>query len=113
MVLFVAHIIMKIFININSVIMRIVTMRMVIMRIVILRIVMMRIVIMWMVILRIVIMTHDMGIAMILKPVQLVQMEDGEHDRQDVDKDPDGVQHIVAVRTLRPRLRIFFRSPRC
>ena len=112
MVLFVAQVIMRIFININSVIMRIITMRMVIMRIVIIRIVMMRIVIMWMVILRIVIMTHDMRIVMILKPVQLVQMEDGEHDRQDVDENPDGVQHIVAVRTLRPRLRIFFRSSR-
>ena len=77
-----APFIMRIFININSVIMRIIIMRIATMRIV-----------------------------MILKPVQLVQMEDGEHDRQDVDEDPDGVQHIVAVRTLRPRLRIFFRSP--
>ena len=75
---------MRIFININSVIMRIA----------IIRIVMMRIV-------------------KLLQPVQLVQMEDGEHDCQDVDKDPDGVQHIVAVRTLRPRVRISFRSPRC
>ena len=61
----------------------------------------------------IVILTHDMRIVMILKPVQLVQMEDGEHDCQGVDEDPDGVQHIVAVRTLRPRVRIFFRSPIC
>ena len=74
MVLYVARVIMRIFININSVIMRIA----------IIRIVMMRIV-------------------KLLQPVQLVQMEDGEHDRQDVDQDPDGVQHIVAVRTLRPR----------
>ena len=85
MVLYVACVTMRIFININSVTMRIVTMR-------------------------IVIMTHDMRIVMILKPVQLVQMEDGEHDCQGVDEDPDGVQHIVAVRTLRPRVRIFFRS---
>ena len=88
MVLYVACVTMRIFININSVTMRIVTMR-------------------------IVIMTHDFRIVMIIQPVQLVQMEDGEHDCQDVDEDPDGVQHIVAVRTLRPRLRIFFRSPRC
>ena len=73
----------------------------------------MRMVIMRIVTMRIVIMTHDMRIVMILKPVQLVQMEDGEHDRQDVNEDPDGVQHIVAVRTLRPRSRIYFRSPRC
>ena len=83
MVLYVALVIMRIFININSVIMRIV------------------------------IMTHDMKIVKLLQPVQLVQMEDGEHDRQDVDQDPDGVQHIVAVRTLRPRVGIFFRSPSC
>ena len=77
------------------------------------KIIIMRIVIMGIDIIRIDIMTHDMRIVMILKPVQLVQMEDGEHDCQDVDEDPDGVQHIVAVRTLRPRVRIFFRSPSC
>ena len=94
MVLYVACVILRIFININSVIMRIVIMRMDTMSIVIMMFVI-------------------MGTVMILKPVQLVQMEDGEHDRQDVDEDPDGVQHIVAVRTLRPRLRIFFRTQRC
>ena len=32
--------------------------------------------------------------------VELVQVEHGEHDAQQVDQDPDGVEHVVAVRTL-------------
>ena len=34
-------------------------------------------------------------------PVELVQVEHGEHDAEQVDQDPDGVQHVVAVRSLR------------
>ncbi len=33
-------------------------------------------------------------------PVELVQVEHGEHDAEQVDQDPDGVQDVVAVRPL-------------
>ena len=33
-------------------------------------------------------------------PVQLVEVEDGEKDAEEVDQDPDGIQHIVTIWSL-------------
>ena len=33
-------------------------------------------------------------------PVQLVEVEDGQEDAKEVDQDPDGIQHIVTIRSL-------------
>ena len=33
--------------------------------------------------------------------MQLVEVEDGEEDAEEVDQDPDGIQHIVPIRSLR------------
>ena len=32
--------------------------------------------------------------------MQLVEVEDGEEDAEEVDQDPDGIQHIVTIRSL-------------
>ena len=32
--------------------------------------------------------------------MQLVEVEDGEEDAEEVDQDPDGIQHIVAIWSL-------------
>ena len=44
----------------------------------------------------------------IIKPVQLVEVEDGQEDTKQVDQNPDRVQHIVTVGSLRPRFRSYF-----
>ena len=36
-------------------------------------------------------------------PVQLVEVEDGQEDTEEVDQDPDGIQHIVTIRSLRKK----------
>ena len=44
----------------------------------------------------------------IIKPVQFVEVEDGQEDTKQVDQNPDRVQHIVTVGSLRPRFRSYF-----
>ena len=44
----------------------------------------------------------------IIKPVQFVEVEDGQENTEQVDENPDRVQHIVTVRSLRPRFRSYF-----
>ena len=41
----------------------------------------------------------------IIKPVQFVEVEDGQENTKQVDQNPDRVQHIVTVGSLRPRFR--------
>ena len=41
-------------------------------------------------------------------PVQFVEVEDGKKNTEQVDQNPDRVQHIVTVRSLRPRFRSYF-----
>ena len=38
-------------------------------------------------------------------PVQFVEVEDGQENTKQVDQNPDRVQHIVTVGSLRPRFR--------
>ena len=38
--------------------------------------------------------------------MKLVEVEDGEEDAEKVDQDPDGIQHIVTIWSLRSRIRI-------
>ena len=39
-------------------------------------------------------------------PVQLVEVEDGEEDAEQVDQDPDRIQHIVTIRSLHNKTSI-------
>ena len=38
--------------------------------------------------------------------MQLVQVEDGQEDAEQVDQDPDRIQHIVTIRSLRKKTPI-------
>ena len=62
------------------------------------------------IILVIIIITTNTIITIIIfvKPVQFVEVEDGQENTKQVDQDPDCVQHIVTVRSLRPRFRSYF-----
>ena len=39
-------------------------------------------------------------------PVQLVEVEDGQEDAEQVDQDPDSIQHIVTIRSLHKKTSI-------
>ena len=41
-------------------------------------------------------------------PVQFVEVEDGQENTKQVDENPDRVQHIVTVRSLRLSFRSYF-----
>ena len=40
--------------------------------------------------------------------MQFVEVEDGQENTEQVDQNPDRVQHIVTVGSLRPRFRSYF-----